>query len=273
MESVKIGIDAGGTLIKIAYVENEAIHYRSFRSQAIDDAIQWINGCFENPDICVTGGKSQVLAEKLNMSAKTVIEFDATTQGIIYLANRQGQVLASNFLFVNIGTGTSMHYVRNSRQERVGGSGIGGGTLLGLAHLTTGIQDYEELVRTANEGHRENVDLKVKDIFEGAVAPISGELTASNFGKLEAMVKQPPSNPDILAAIIGFVGEVIVTISSQMAGQYDAESIVYVGSSFRSNPLLQEIIEKYAGMIGKTPVFLDYGEYCGAVGALLSLSD
>lgn len=271
MKSTKIGIDAGGTLIKAVYVENETIHYRSFRSQAMDDVVKWINEHFKNPAICVTGGKSQVLAEKLNMPAKKVIEFDATTQGITYLVNQQEQPIGNNFLFVNVGTGTSMHYVQDSSQERVGGSGIGGGTLLGLAYLTTGMQDYEQIVLGARDGDRGNVDLKVKDIFEGAVPPISGDLTASNFGKTEAMMQRPPSNPDILAAIIGFVGEVIVTISSQMAGQYDAEAIVYVGSSFRSNPLLQEILEMYAGMIEKTPVFLEQGEYSGAVGALLEI--
>ncbi|WP_010531382.1 type II pantothenate kinase [Lentibacillus jeotgali] len=271
MQPTKIGIDAGGTLIKVAYTENRRIHYQSFRSGAVDDVVKWIGEHFKNPDICVTGGKSEVLAEKMNNPAKTVIEFDATTQGITYLADQQDKSLGGDFLFVNVGTGTSMHYVQDGRQERVGGSGIGGGTLLGLAFLTTGMQDYEQIVRGARDGDRENVDLKVKDIFEGALPPISGDLTASNFGKTEAMMLEPPSNPDILAANIGFIGEVIVTISSQMAGQYDAEAIVYVGSSFRSNPLLQEIIEMYAGMIGKKPVFLDHGEYSGAVGALLSL--
>lgn len=271
MNQAKIGIDAGGTLIKIAYCQNGSINYRSFQSKSMEEAALWITQHFENPTICITGGKSEVLAEKLNTQPKIILEFDATAQGITYLASRQQQSIGNNFLFVNVGTGTSMHYVQNGRQERVGGSGIGGGTLLGLAFLMTGIQDYEQIVQNAAEGNRENVDLKVKDIFEGATPPISGDLTASNFGKTEAIVSERPADEDILAAMIGFVGEVLVTISSQMAGQYDADTIVYVGSSFRSNPLLQEIIEMYAGMIGKKPVFLDRGEYSGAVGALLAL--
>src|SRR5699024_6446052 len=132
MKSTKIGIDAGGTLIKAVYVENETIHYRSFRSQAMDDVVKWINEHFKNPAICVTGGKSQVLAEKLNMPAKKVIEFDATTQGITYLANQQEQPIGNNFLFVNVGTGTSMHYVHASSQELGGGSSICGAMLPGF---------------------------------------------------------------------------------------------------------------------------------------------
>ncbi|SFA94606.1 type II pantothenate kinase [Lentibacillus halodurans] len=270
MNQTKIGIDAGGTLLKIAYVENDALYYRSFRSRDIDRAASWLTDHFENPAICVTGGKSHALAEKLNVPAKTVLEFDATTQGMTYLADQLNHPLGNDFLFVNVGTGTSIHYVHDGKQERVGGSGVGGGTLLGIGFLATDMQDYEKIIQAASEGNRENVDLKVKDIFDGSVPPISGDLTASNFGKTEILVEQPPSDPDILASIIGLVGEVIVTISSQLAVQYDADTIVYIGSSFRSNPLLQQIIEKYTRMIGKTPLFLENGEYSGAVGALLA---
>lgn len=273
MSQTKIGIDAGGTLIKIAYLKEETIQYRSFQSHHMDEAVSWVNDHFDTTDICVTGGKNQVLAEKLNVSSQSVLEFDATARGITYLADEDDYSLGSHFLFVNVGTGTSMHYVKNGKQERVGGSGIGGGTLLGLAYLTTGMKDYEKIVGSAGNGDRDKVDLKVKDIFEGSMPPISGDLTASNFGKTEFMMKDSPSHPDTLASIIGLIGEVIVTISSQMAAHYHADSIVYVGSSFRSNSIMREIIETYAWMIGKKPVFLRHGEYSGAVGALLAIDE
>lgn len=263
MISTKIGIDAGGTLVKVAYWENKAIKYRTFSSQNVDDAVSWISDNCENPAICITGGKSQLLAEKLNIPAKTIIEFDATTRGIEYLAGQQSYQLGNDFLFVNVGTGTSIHYVSDGEQQRVGGSGVGGGTLMGLSYLLTGIQDYEKIVQFAGEGNRENVDLKVKDIFEGALPPISGDLTASNFGRKNAMIAHNPSKLDILASIIGLIGEVVVTISSQMAEQHNADSIVYIGSSFRTNSLLKNIVEEYTRLIGKEPVFLDIGEYSG----------
>ncbi|TFJ92443.1 type II pantothenate kinase [Lentibacillus salicampi] len=273
MKPTKIGIDAGGTLIKISYLEEETIRYRSFQTQHIGEAASWVNDHFRNPKICLTGGKSQVFAEELDVSTHSVLEFEATTRGITYLADEDGHSLGSHFLFVNIGTGTSMHYVKNGTQERVGGSGIGGGTLMGLAYLTTGMTDYDEIVRLAGIGNRGNVDLKVKDIFEGAVPPISGDLTASNLGKTAFMMQNPPTQQDTLASIIGLIGEVIVTISSQMAAHYNADSIVYVGSSFRDNPIIREIIETYAWMIGKKPVFLQHGDYSGAVGALLAVDE
>ncbi|SEP64392.1 pantothenate kinase [Virgibacillus subterraneus] len=271
MNQTKIGIDAGGTLVKTAYRKNETILYQTFSSYNLGDVVSWVYESFENPIICITGGKSQLLSEKLNDSAKTVVEFEATSRGIQLLIGEQYESLKTNFLFVNVGTGTSIHHVNDMEQQRVGGTGIGGGTLMGLAYLLTGVEDYARMVQLASNGDRGNTDLKVKDIFEGALPPISGDLTASNFGKRESMIAQYPSASDILAAIIGMIGEVIVTVSSQMAVQYNVDSIVYIGSSFRSNPLLREIIDDYTRIAGKEPVFLKDGEYSGAVGALLSL--
>ncbi|MBP1949257.1 type II pantothenate kinase [Virgibacillus litoralis] len=268
---MKIGIDAGGTLVKVAYRGSDNIGYQTFPSQDIDDAVSWLYDTFENPTVCITGGKSQLLAEKLMAPAKTLVEFDATNRGIQFLAGQQRHSFENNFMFVNVGTGTSIHHVNEGEQQRIGGSGIGGGTLMGLAYLLTGVEDYARMVKLASNGDRGNVDLKVKDIFEGALPPISGDLTASNFGKKESMLAYNPSASDILASIIGMIGEVIVTISSQMAAQYNVGSIVYIGSSFLSNPLLRDIIEEYTKLAGKEPVFLEKGEYCGALGSLLSL--
>lgn len=189
------------------------------------------------------------------------------------MAHEQERTLGDGYLFVNVGTGTSIHYVIDGRQERVGGSGIGGGTLLGLAYLLTGMRDYDTIVQTAGDGDRGQVDLKVRDIFEGALPPISGDLTASNFGKTEMMPGRTPANADILASLIGLIGEVVVTVSTNMAAHNNADAIVYIGSSLRSNPLLQETIETYTKLAGKTPIFLDNGAYSGAVGALLSLDE
>lgn len=271
MNQTMIGIDAGGTLLKVAYRENANIVFQTFPSQDIDDAVFWLHDNFENPTVCITGGKSQLLAEKLTSPAQTVVEFDATNHGIQFLAGQQRYAIENNFMFVNVGTGTSIHHVSDREQQRVGGTGIGGGTLMGLGYLLTGVWDYARLVQLANNGDRGNTDLKVKDVFEGALPPISGDLTASNFGKKDAMIAHNPSVSDILAAIIGMIGEVTVTISSQMAVHYNVDSIVYIGSSFRSNPLLRDIIEEYTRLAGKEPVFLENGAHSGAVGALLSL--
>ena len=156
-------------------------------------------------------------------------------------------------------------------QQRIVGTGVGGGTLIGLSTLLTNNSNYEQIVQSALHGNKDSVDLTVKDIFEGASPPISEGLTASNFGKIN-FSQIHPTNPDLLASVIALIGETVVTISSQAAERFRTESIVYIGSTLRSNPLLRKVIEDYTILRGKQPSFLIHGEFSGAVGALLNIA-
>jgi len=50
-------------------------------------------------------------------------------------------------LLVSIGSGVSMIKVsHNGTFERVSGTMIGGGTLVGLSNLLTGINDFDEII-------------------------------------------------------------------------------------------------------------------------------
>jgi len=50
-------------------------------------------------------------------------------------------------LLVSIGSGVSMIKVNKTGTfERVNGTMIGGGTLVGLAHLLTGVRDFDEII-------------------------------------------------------------------------------------------------------------------------------
>ncbi|WP_257349680.1 type II pantothenate kinase [Pseudalkalibacillus decolorationis] len=272
MNKTRIGIDAGGTLVKVAYQEEDQIKYQTFPSRKMDEVVSWIYDSFANHKICVTGGKNQVLANKLNFPVETMVEFDATSRGVGFLARQYTLSLGNDFILANVGTGTSIHYVMDGEQQRIGGTGVGGGTLLGLSYLLTGKIDFNEIVQGSNDGNRENVDLKVKEIFEGVAPPISGDLTASNFGKIGSLIQEKPSTSDMLASIIGLIGETVVTICCQAAHRYHTNSIVYIGSTFRSNPLLKNIIEEYTILREKRPFFLEDGEFSGAIGALLTLN-
>lgn len=70
--------------------------------------------------------------------------------------------------------------------ERVGGTMIGGGTLVGLASLLTGTKDFEEICELAEKGDQKNVDMVVRDIY-GENSPggkLTRNLLASSFAKI-----------------------------------------------------------------------------------------
>lgn len=265
-----IGIDAGGTLIKVAYRENGAIQYRKFTSKNPDEVVEWIENHFSNPKICITGGKATLLQNRLApIECNTMVEFEATCNGVSFLL-KNDEVMLNSFILTNVGTGTSIHFINNDSHIRVGGTGVGGGTLMGLSSLLTGVHDFSHIVETAKTGHRDTIDLKVKDIYEGSAPPLLGDLTASNFGKV--LSNSSHEINDLLASIIGLVGETFVTASIFAADRFGTKNIVYIGSSFIDNDILRRIVDEYTRFKGMNPVYVENGEYSGAIGALLSLS-
>lgn len=270
MALTKIGIDAGGSLIKIAYTNNDEFLYRKFEATDLENAVLWIHNQLADSEICITGGKGSLLQTMLKHErCHKIVEFDATCKGIKYLLNSLGVNLAS-FILTNVGTGTSIHFIDSDSNTRVGGTGVGGGTIIGLSSLLTGIGEYSNIVSQAKQGQRNRVDLTVKDIYEGETPPLYGDLTASNFGKAPFINSSIDKN-DLLAAIVGLVGETVATTSMFAAGEYGVTDIVYIGSSFIENDSLQKVVVEYTRFKGANPMFVHNGEYSGAIGALLSI--
>jgi type II pantothenate kinase len=266
-----LGIDAGGTLIKMAYLAEGKPVFRKFPTVRLPEAAAWIRQHAFDARICLTGGKAGLLQSYLpGFEIGTIVEFDATCTGVQYLLQER-EAAPRAFVLTNCGTGTSIHYVDGDKHSRLGGSGVGGGTLLGLSYLLTGISDYGDIIREARNGNRERVDLKVSHIYEGTEPPIPGDLTASNFGHVRTDGTGGRQTADLLAAVMGLVGETVTTTSVLAAGQCGVSSIVYIGSSFVDNELLREVVTGYSKLRGAEALFLSNGEYSGALGAMLSV--
>lgn len=265
-----IGIDAGGTLIKTASLGEGTMEYRKFPSSQPERVAAWIREHGE-AEICITGGRAALLQSHLDRKAGEMVEFEATCRGVRYLLDRCGTAM-EDFVLTNVGTGTSIHHVQQNKQRRIGGTGVGGGTIMGLSRLLTGETDFDSIVRLAAQGSRERIDLTVGHIYQGAEPPIPGELTASNFGRLAQL---PPADSlareELLASVLGLVGETAATLSVMAAGQCGVSSVVFIGSTFDRNVPLQEVVQRYTKLRGAEPIFLKNGEYSGAIGALLHM--
>ena len=269
-----IGIDTGGTLTKLAYLNREGeLMLEVFPSNEMDLVKQWIEAHPDVEEIGLTGGRAEQLRETLQSvkSMQYIVEFEATLKGVHYLLQREGHAI-EQAIIANIGTGTSIHYMDGNMHSRVGGTGIGGGTLVGLASIMTGVTSFDEVTTIASKGNREGIDLLVKDIYQGMDTPIAGTLTASNFGKAGITPGETYRTEDVLATTQGLVGEVISTLSIQLAEQYKAENIVYIGSTLSENEHLKDVIAHYTVLKKHTPVFLKDCGFSGAVGALLNIS-
>ncbi len=270
-----IGIDVGGTLTKVAFFDqNHQLNLLHFPSSDLHIVSEWITSYKEDIQIGLTGGRAEQLKTFLRSHENLhyLVEFDATIAGVNYQLKKDNHQF-TEAVITNIGTGTSIHSLKGADHERIAGTGIGGGTLLGMSALMTGIHQFDEIVKFSAAGSRSEVDMLVSDIYFGNKTPIDGGLTASNFGDAGLRPLMERSKEDVLATVQGLVGEVISTLSIQCAFAEEVEHIVYIGSTLAYNEPLQKIIGNYTKRKNRTPVFLRDNGYSGAIGALLSKID
>lgn len=273
--STLIGIDTGGTLTKLAYLNKQnELTLTVFPSNDMHLVKQWLEAHPQVEEIGLTGGRSEQLLDVLKTmkSIEYIVEFEATLKGVRYLLEKEGHKIDQSII-TNIGTGTSIHYMDGNMHKRIGGTGIGGGTLIGLSTIMTGISDFDDIKVHAAQGQREGIDLLVKDIYQGMDTPIDGNLTASNFGKVGITKNREFAKTDVLATTQGLVGEVITTLSIQLAEQHKAKHIVYIGSTLTDNMQLKKVIEHYTLLKKHTPIFVKDCGFSGAVGALLNIME
>ena len=264
-----MAVDVGATLAKLVLRRGDGrLAFRILPSHAIEQAAREVEQLL--PDrIGLTGGGALELARLLGLDTEPVGEFAAWRVGSRALLARQGKPPGERDLLVSLGTGTSVLLVEPERATRVGGTALGGGTLLGLGSALVGTADFDEFVTLAAEGDRRKVDLLVSDIYRSGSLPLPGDLNASSFAKLtRARSDAPPGRSDLAHALTALVGENIALICNGLAALTQARRLVFGGATLRNNAALREILESVIGMLGRELIFLVDGEFAGALGAL-----
>jgi type II pantothenate kinase len=269
----RVGIDAGSTLIKLA-IRGEGGPLRLELAPA--DAFARVArdvGSLAPARVAVTGGGAERLARALGATALAVGEFDAWAAGARALLEVESHAAAAErFLLVSVGTGTSCVLVDGETVTRVGGTALGGGTLLGLGAALTGRSAFDEIVALAAAGDRGRVDLLVSDVYPDGLPELPGAATAANFGKLaQARRGGGSADPrDLAGALVGLVGENVALLCNALAAQVGVRTLVFGGSALRANPPLANLLVAFTAAFGREPVLLARAEHAGAIGALLA---
>jgi type II pantothenate kinase len=257
-----VGIDVGATLAKVALRNATTIlteHHASGALEAVRRRVE----ALAPAGVVLTGGGADQLAPLLaGMPVAHVDEITAWACGGALVAAEEGMPLPARYLLVSLGTGTSIVRVEDGTGVRVGGTALGGGTVLGLGRLLVGAASFAELTALAAEGDRRKVDLLVGDIYRVGAGTLPGDLTAASFAKLDST--RPA---DVAHAVMGLVGENVALVAGGLARAVGVETLVYCGSTLSDNPALCEIVARVTAMLGLDGRFLARGAYCGAVGA------
>ena len=237
---VIIGIDIGGSTTKIVGFSDKNGEFELIEPQIIkaNDPVTAVYGAFgkftdENnikmsdiSRVMMTGvGASHIKHDLYGLDCRRVAEFDSIGLGGTYLSG------LSEGLVVSMGTGTAMVHARaDGKMEYLGGTGVGGGTLMGLSKLLLNAEKMSHIEKYAESGSLDNIDLRIKDMTDSETAAfLKADLTAANFGNLSDVA----TKDDLALGIMNLVFETVGMVSIFAARSVGAKDIILTGNITR----------------------------------------
>ncbi len=209
--------------------------------------------------VMATGvGASFLRGPLLGLRTYRVPEFLAIGLGGLRLSGERDAVV------VSMGTGTAFVKADAKGIRHIGGTGVGGGTLLGLANRMLNIRDFDMVVELAAQGDLANVDLMIGDITCDAIPGLPTTATASNFGRLSDAARRE----DIALGIVNLVFQTIGVMAVLVTRDGIPMRVVLTGNLTtvpQARPIFQGLSELYATDF----LIPDDAEYATGIGAAL----
>jgi type II pantothenate kinase len=163
-----------------------------------------------------------------------------------------------------MGTGTSIVYADLEGTRHIIGSGVGGGTLLGLADRMLQVRDFASISEMADLGSLENVDLTIGDISKEAIGDLTASTTASNFGKVNDKAKAN----DLALGIVNLVFQSVGTASVLSARLAGVDKVVFTGNMLRV-PQGRDTLRTFSTLYNIEMIVPERAEFATAIGAAL----
>jgi type II pantothenate kinase len=265
-----IGIDIGGTTTDIVGYENGNID--SPLTVKADDPVTSAAGALgryvdtsglplsEIEDIRLTGvGAYRIGKGIFGLPVTRIDEFQAIGLGGAFLSGKDPVIIAS------MGTGTAIVEVSNGMVTHLGGTGVGGGTLMGLSKKIFGVSDIDVIVDMAYGGNLATVDLTVGDIASRSLSDLPEDATASNFGKMS----DKATNADTALAIINLVCQT-VGVTAMSAGRASGIGEIVLTGRLTKIPQAAQVFTGLTNLYGITFIVPQYAEFATAIGAALA---
>ncbi len=273
--SVVIGIDVGGSTTKIIGFSGKDGRAELTEPMLVkaSDPITSIYGAFgkftshnslqisDIDRIMVTGVGGAFLGDSLYSCPCTHLrEFDCIGRGGLYQSGLKEAIV------VSMGTGTALiHAVSGGKITYLGGTGVGGGTIVGLSRLLLGMEDVSTISSLAQDGDLSKVDLRVGDLTRGSGdLGLPAHMTAANFGKVGDIV----GKEDIALGVINMVFEVEAMLAVFSARQFGIRKIVLTGN-LTGLEQSRGVFDELGRLFDVDFVIPPDAQYCTVVGAAI----
>ena len=246
---VVVGIDVGGSTTKIVGFRRDAGSETLIAPLFVQatDPITSIYGAFgrftmENglslsdiDKVLMTGGGSSFRSQPIyTLPCCNVSEFECIGLGGLYLSGLDEAIV------VSMGTGTALIHSKKVGEatmvKYLGGTGVGGGTLLGLTQKLTGVGTVEHIEKMCAEGDISKIDLRISDISKNRTYEnMKDNLTVSNFGKVSDIA----TPEDIALGVANMVAETIAMVAVFAARGCGVKDVVLTGNLSTIAPIRQ----------------------------------
>lgn len=247
-----IGIDVGGTTTKIVGFQKKDGKLALIEPQFVraNDPVTSAYGAFgkftlqnglalsDVDCVMMTGAGSSFIDKPIySVDCRAVTEFSCIGRGGLYLSGLEEAVV------VSMGTGTAIVHAKREgndvKTQYLGGTGVGGGTLVGLTRKILGVDTIDHIEQLCEGGDLGNVDLRIKDISnKNNYNGVNEELTAANFGKLSDIA----SKHDIALGIVNMVAETIGMMAIFAARNFGLRNIVLTGNLSSVAPIRDRLL-------------------------------
>ncbi|NMB97339.1 MAG: type II pantothenate kinase [Clostridiaceae bacterium] len=265
-----IGIDIGGSTTKIIGFDNNKMFSPMLVKAA--DPVSSVYGAFgkflsvnklslnDIEKVKITGVGSSFITDNLyGIPTGKVDEFRAIGMGGLFLSRLDKAII------VSMGTGTAFVTASYDEVKHMGGTGVGGGTLLGLSNRMLNVRGFSDLIETAQGGNLSNIDLTIKDIsMDSSIGLLPPDSTASNFGKISDLA----SRADVALGIINLVFQTIGMLSIFATRIDNIKDIVLTGNLVNV-PQAKEIFDNLGNIFSVNFHIPEHAEYATAAGAAI----
>ena len=276
-DRIVLGIDVGGSATKIVGFHGGANGTRTLIDPIFvqaNDPLASIYGAFgkftsqnglslnDIAKVMITGvGSSYINGPLYDLPCVVLPEFRCIGLGGLYLSGYEKALVAS------LGTGTALVYAEAGQEPKyLGGTGVGGGTLLGLSKKMLGMDNIHHIETLARDGDLSRIDLRIRDITKQDIVPgFSDRMTASNFGNVSDLA----TGADLALGILNMVFETIGMVSVFAARNYGVRDIVLTGN-LATVEQAPEIFDTLNQMFNMNFVIPDKSEFGPVIGAALA---
>ena len=278
--SLVLGIDVGGSTTKIVGFRTDGGKRELIEPQLVraNDPITATYGAFgkftdENridisdiTRVMITGvGASYVKRNLYGLDCERVPEFGGIGRGGLYLSG------LDEALVVSMGTGTALVHARgDGYMNYVGGTGVGGGTLMGLSKLLLKAETIAHIEEYAEDGDLNNIDLKIRDITASdSMTSLLRDMTAANFGNVSDIA----TKGDVASGIMNLVFETVGMVSVFAARSCGVKNIVLTGNLTRLKRCKEKFKEFNTMGYGVSFIIPERAQFATVIGTALGATD